>query len=156
MPTRPPTICRHAGCPALVHDGSGYCALHAVDKGMVRARYDQGTRRNDPALAEASRIRSSADWQQTRNLFKARHPLCCDPLRLHINVPTPTREVHHIIGLSQRPDLAFDEGNLAPLCARCHARIEAMQSIGEDTRHLFAGKESLVHLRALQNAMSSK
>ena len=137
MPTKPPTPCRHPGCPQLVHDGSGFCALHAADKGMVQSRYDQTTRRNDPALAMAKKIRDSANWQKVRALHRQLQPLCCDPLRLHPGIPQPNQNSHHIIPLGEAPDLAYDLGNLGPTCTRCHQALEARERAGKSTRMLF-------------------
>ena len=137
MPTQPPSPCRHPGCPSLVWDHSGYCALHQSDKRISARAYDAGTRRNDPALALAARIRNSVQWQKVRALHKAQCPLCCDPFKVHVLLPRPNQQSHHIMSLIERPDLAYDMTNLAPLCTACHGRVEGMERKGEETRHLF-------------------
>ena len=138
MPSRPPTLCRHPGCPALVHDGSGLCAAHQGDRRAAGRRYDAVTRKNTPALAAAAKLRNSAAWQQTRDLIRAKHPFCCDPLGQHPGFPIPTAQIHHIEPLATRPDLAYEETNLAPVCVACHAEIEAMERRGDATGYLFA------------------
>lgn len=64
-------------------------------------------------------------------------PLCCDPFRAHPDDPQPNQNSHHIEPLTERPDLAFDFANLAPLCTACHARIERMERAGVETQRLF-------------------
>jgi 5-methylcytosine-specific restriction endonuclease McrA len=104
---------------------------------QAKAEYDAGTRRDDPRLAEAARIRSSSRWQRFRNWFKARHPLCCDPFGEHGDTPVPVAQVHHVASLAERPELACDEGNCRSLCTRCHARVERMERDGQSSRALF-------------------
>ena len=113
---------------------------------LTRGRRDAGLeyerrRRADPGLRQAQRIRNSARWQRFRNWFKRRHPLCCDPFGWHREdgVTVPTAQVHHITSLAARPDLACVESNCAPLCSRCHAKVEAMERAGKATRQLFEG-----------------
>jgi 5-methylcytosine-specific restriction endonuclease McrA len=100
-------------------------------------RAAQARRNEDPVQREASRLRNSAAWQRTRELLKAEKPFCCDPLKVHGSVPAWTEEVHHIIPLAERPDLAFEAANLACVCRACHARVDAMERRGEPTAHLF-------------------
>ena len=99
-------------------------------------------RRADPALRQAQRIRNSARWQRFRNWFKRGHPLCCDPFGRHADdgVVVATAHAHHITSLTARPDLACVASNCAPLCSRCHAKVEAMERAGKATRHLFNGR----------------
>lgn len=82
----------------------------------------------DPRLAEAKRIRSTAQWQKVRAAQLAAHPLCADPFGYHTDRPLPARQVHHVKPLIERPDLAFDASNLASLCVACHAQIEALSN----------------------------
>ncbi|MEX0653700.1 MAG: HNH endonuclease signature motif containing protein [Phycisphaeraceae bacterium] len=103
---------------------------------QARREYERH-RANDPALAESKRIRNSSRWQRFRDWFKSRHPLCCNPLALHPDEPRPTAQAHHIIPLRKRPDLAFTESNIGPLCTKCHGAIEARERAGEDTAALF-------------------
>ena len=91
--------------------------------------YDQTQRRQDPALALAKQIRSSTRWRRVRARVLSRDPLCRDPFGVHAatgRVAT-TVEVDHIVGLRERPELAFDETNLQGLCAPCHARKSALE-----------------------------
>lgn len=70
-------------------------------------------RSRDPALARARAIRSSARWQKFRRMFLARHPLCQDPLEVHKRSGSASAavDVHHVIPLASRPDLALDPEN---------------------------------------------
>lgn len=134
MPTKPFQPCRQPGCAALVP--RGYCDAHA--KAAPKRAYDQTTRRNDPALAEAARIRNSSLWQQVRAMHRAQHPLCCDPFKEHGRFPVPMTQVHHIQGVAVAPHLAYDPSNLASLCDGCHHRIEALERAGKGTAEHFA------------------
>jgi len=99
--------------------------------------YDATTRRDDPALALAASLRSGARWQRLRLWFRQRNPLCRDPFGFHAGRPTPASQVHHIIGLTEAPQLAFKADNLASLCQRCHAQVEALERAGKPTAGLF-------------------
>jgi 5-methylcytosine-specific restriction protein A len=83
----------------------------------------EARRRADPALALANKLRSSARWKKVRALHLAREPLCQDCAE-H-GVAEPAAQVHHMIPVAERPDLAFDRENLRSLCTTCHARREA-------------------------------
>lgn len=133
MPSNPLRPCRAPGCSALVT--SGYCAAHA--RQSPRSCYDATKRRDDPTLANAARIRSSATWQRVRRQILAAHPFCADPFGRHRALRGFARDVHHIKPLAERPDLAFEPTNLAPLCTACHRRIEAMERAGRPTAQLF-------------------
>lgn len=140
MPTAPAKPCRHPGCPALIRAGSGaYCDQHKRSSG--KAVYDQTRRRDDPALALNARIRSTAAYQRHRAVFRARNPLCCDPLGYHRGFPEPMAHMHHVIPMAERPDLALDSDNCRALCVRCHAEIERRERAGERTAGLF-GREA--------------
>lgn len=59
-------------------------------------------------------------WEQFRTRFLSCNPLCVDCEdngRVAI-----ANEVHHVIKVSQRPDLMYDEGNCLPLCESCHSK----------------------------------
>jgi 5-methylcytosine-specific restriction endonuclease McrA len=141
MPSAPSYPCRHPGCAALVDDRTGYCAKHQGDVGSARQRYEQTTRRNDPALAWAAGVRSSVRWQKVRTIHKAIEPLCCDPFGEHRNDPYLNEESHHIIPLvtcySTFQELAYTLSNLAGLCVPCHARVGALERKGKPTAQLF-------------------
>lgn len=133
-----PKPCRHPGCAALVANAR-FCVAHARPS-QAKAEYDAGHRRDDPRLAEAARIRSSARWQRFRDWFRARHPLCCDPFGVHGELSVAVAQVHHVEPLAERPDLACDESNCRPLCTRCHSRVERIERSGESTRALFVAQ----------------
>ena len=140
MPSRPLVPCRHPGCSALLPN-PGYCQAHRHE--TAKTVYDQTTRKDDPRLAEAARIRSGAHWRHTfQPWFKARHPLCCDPFDDHRGRAEPTAQVHHVLPLVDRPDLAYDEANCRPLCTGCHAKVERMERAGQPTAKLFVTEKA--------------
>jgi len=82
-------------------------------------------RQADPRQALADRLRTSTRWRRLRAAKLARDPLCHDCLE-H-GVTTAAQQVHHLVGVVERPDLAFDMENLMSLCTTCHARREAVE-----------------------------
>lgn len=135
MPTKPLVPCRATGCPALV--SHGYCEQHRHLVCQTHRTYDHGKRRLDASLAQAAQLRTSTQWRKVRTLHKGRYPLCCDPFGEHIHLPAYNQQSHHILPLATHPHLAFDLTNLAPLCTRCHSRVEQMERSGISTQHLF-------------------
>ena len=119
--------CKYPGCRALL-DKSGYCDAHIASAPNHRRDYDQGRRRNDPALRQAAAIRNSARWKRVQRLKLLTDPLCEDPHGDHArrNTTETATQVHHVKGLATHPELAFEFGNLMSLCAPCHAKAEAM------------------------------
>jgi hypothetical protein len=115
-----------------------YCTRHEGQQQTRHARYDSTQRQDNPALAEAARIRSGVTWQKVRRIHRSLEPLCCDPFADHPDEPRPNQNSHHIESLADRPDLAFDLENLAPTCTACHGKVERMQRAGQATRRLFA------------------
>ena len=89
----------------------------------------EARRRQDPALAEAQRLRGSMRWRKVRALKLKNDPLCEDCAE-H-GVVTPATQVHHMQGLATHPELAFTMSNLRSLCTTCHARREARERSGE-------------------------
>ena len=80
----------------------------------------EAKRRQDPALAEAARLRSSARWRRLRKMKLARNPLC-EECSKH-GVVEPATQVDHIVPIVERRDLAFDLENLQSLCTVCHGK----------------------------------
>jgi 5-methylcytosine-specific restriction endonuclease McrA len=119
------TPCHYPGCPALLNKG-GYCQAHAASKPKRHTIYNKHVRSKDPALANAHKIRKSRAWERVRRLQLADHPLCADPFGMHsrCDLTETATQVHHIIGLVERPDLWNTQTNLQSLCTACHARIE--------------------------------
>lgn len=74
---------------------------------------------------DAVKIRSSTEWQRTREQAKKLMPTCCDPLGLHKGVIVPTEEIHHIIPIMVDASKAHEMNNLAGLCKDCHRKVES-------------------------------
>ena len=70
--------------------------------------------------ASAARRGYDQRWQRVRLYHLLTHPLCEDcNERGRLTLAT---QVHHVVKLSERPDLRFDHDNLLSLCSRCHSR----------------------------------
>ena len=141
MPSKPPSPCLHPGCRLLVLAGA-YCDLHRSARRLQQSRTYSATRsekqQSNSELATAQTVRNSARWQTVRDVIRAKHPVCCDPFNRHSNEsPQLTTQIHHIEPIGKRPELAFEDSNLAPLCDSCHASSEALERRGKRTRAWF-------------------
>lgn len=61
-------------------------------------------------------------WDAFARAFRQQHPLCENCL--NEGRTTPATEVHHIVKVSVRPDLVFEERNLMAVCRPCHEVVE--------------------------------
>ena len=86
----------------------------------------------------AKKAQHSKAWQDLRNNFIRKNPLCYNPFGAHDDL-TPGMEVHHIIPISLAPQLLMDTKNLAVLCRRCHKTADMLELRGLDTRGFFNG-----------------
>ncbi len=64
------------------------------------------------------RFYAGARWRKLRRSYLAANPLCAE-CRRHGRV-TPAEHVHHVLERKDRPDLAYEWGNLEALCPSCH------------------------------------
>jgi 5-methylcytosine-specific restriction enzyme A len=73
---------------------------------------------SQPFRIEARSFYNGQRWRDLRVSFLLRSPLCvrCQGQ----GVSTLATVVDHIQERRDRPDLAYDESNLQPLCASCH------------------------------------
>jgi 5-methylcytosine-specific restriction protein A len=112
MPARPLQLCRQHGCRTLTRNRAGRCDEHQ------REQTREGNKAGDPDRREAVRFYGSVRWKKLRLWVLQMHPLCVackseGTLR-------PATVVDHIKPRSERPDLAYDQDNLQPLCKTCH------------------------------------
>jgi 5-methylcytosine-specific restriction protein A len=110
MPHHAKHPCRAPGCAELTAER--YCERHRRE---VAQRYEKYQRGYSP------RVRYGRAWEKIRNAYVERHPLCEDCRRR--GRLTPTREVHHIVPLSDGGTHAW--ANLRALCKPCHSAITA-------------------------------
>ena len=82
-------------------------------------------RPRDPSVRnpEVAKVHGSARWQRLRASVIRAGALCVECERMG-DVVAAT-QVHHIQPIRTHPELAYERANLMPLCASCHARIEA-------------------------------
>jgi len=76
----------------------------------------------DPALLK---LYSRVQWRKFRAMIKRERVLCerCRAEGRYVE----GAEVHHKVDPRERPDLAFDPGNVELLCKACHSRETASQ-----------------------------
>ena len=82
----------------------------------------------------------SAAWKRVRAVALQRDggmcQDCMDRLRAGYGIkPNRAQMVHHIIPLSERPDLALNLSNLRSLCSECHNKVhpERRQTKAKET-----------------------
>lgn len=85
---------------------------------------------------KAEQIRSTYAWQKKREDIKERdHHLCVYSLA-HGRIVYEDLEVHHIIPLEERPDLAFEDSNLITLSEEVHELAECGEIDREELMEL--------------------
>ena len=109
MPTAAARPCRHAGCSALVRDGSGFCAAHQSDKRINRF--------GDDRRGTATERGYGASWAKLRVRIMRRDAGLCQPC-LHAGRVTAAKQVDHIIPKTEGGTDA--ENNLQAICTACH------------------------------------
>ena len=73
---------------------------------------------------EAEWIRNTYRWQKTREKIKDRDYYLCAYCLAHGKITYSELEVHHIVPIEERPDLAYEEDNLITLCEKDHEAAE--------------------------------
>lgn len=107
MPSKPLKPCKSSGCPELVQ--SGYCDKHKKNN------YEYDKKRGT-----ANQRGYTYRWQQYRELFLKKNPICveCEEEELI----TPSTTVDHIVPHKGDHKLFWDSKNHQGLCKRHHDR----------------------------------
>lgn len=113
MTLKPKRPCRRAGCPNTTHDG--FCPEHQAE------RY----RQQDRQRGEHHAIYSTKRWKRLRQMKLRADPLC----ELDEGCRRLAVEVHHREDVADRPDLAYEWGNLCSACKSCHSAETARQHL---------------------------
>lgn len=103
-----PKPCTHPSCGVLVHDGSRRCPKHAKQQRQA----------TDAQRGTSSERGYSYAWQQAREGFLRKHPLCAKHEKRGEVVAATV--VDHIKPHRGDKDLFWDRTNWQPLCKRCH------------------------------------
>ena len=106
MPSKAPRPCRRVGCPELVTNKEGLCALHLSE---ANAEYNAQRRPRHHILYGSLR------WKRMRVAHLTENPFCarCGGF---------ATLAHHKIEHKGDARLFYDAGNLESLCAMCHNR----------------------------------
>lgn len=80
----------------------------------------------------------SPEWERKRIVILKRDNYLCRECGRYGKV-TPANVVHHVIPLSERPDLRLDNRNLISLCEECHNKMHnkldnTLSKLGEEWR----------------------
>ena len=88
-------------------------------------RYD-ASRKDDPGLAVAVKIRNSVRWKALSRSYRREQPACQDPFGAHRKrgEVVSAAGVHHRVSIQDDPELAFERTNLMSLCAQCHVLLD--------------------------------
>ena len=108
MPSKPLRPCKHAGCPNLTRDASGYCDDH-IEEYRQRDHYRKNSRQRG----------YDSQWERFRIQYLRKHPLCVDSLAEGKYVPAT--EIHHKQKLRDYPELKYEESNLMALSHNKHS-----------------------------------
>jgi len=81
-----------------------------------RAQYDQERR------PERHAFYSTALWQKTRKMKLAEQPIC------EVCNNALATQVHHLVPIESRMDLALTMTNLQSICQSCHSSITAKEN----------------------------
>jgi 5-methylcytosine-specific restriction protein A len=101
MPGRPPKPCAYQGCPQLTQER--FCSTHQSFK----------RRQRDSQRPNSSRRGYGYRWQQAREAFLRRHPLCV--MCLEENRYEPATVVDHVVPHRGDVELFWDRDNWQPL-----------------------------------------
>ena len=111
-------ICREPGCDALIRVSETYCDRHRrPERKPEREPFENAVRYNTVHYR-------TARWRNLRRRVLAETPHC---VRCGISKDDATLEVHHVKPPRGDEGLFFDEGNLVPVCRRCHGAITARE-----------------------------
>lgn len=109
MPSAAARPCRHKGCGALVHDGSGYCGAHQGDRKIGKFADERRGSRHERGYG--------SEWEKTRKRILSRDKGLCQPcLREHRY--RPAKQVDHVVPKFEGGSDADD--NLQAICKSCH------------------------------------
>lgn len=122
MPVSAPRPCRHPGCRALIHDGSGFCAEHLA----VRRRESDRRRLSDDEVRKIRAWYKKPIWFARRgDCLKASRFCCATP-----GCVNRATDVDHITAHRGNWDLFISRENLQALCKPCHSRKTASEDGG--------------------------
>ena len=90
--------------------------LQSHSQRMAKQRGPAEQKQYDKDRGSASKRGYDRAWQRLRKWFLNRYPLCQET-----DCQAAAAEVHHVIPISERPDLRLDQANLMSLCKSCHS-----------------------------------
>ena len=118
--------CSETGCGQIVESPARYCEKHQRDNAHTRQRKQFDKERAD---SPHRRMYGTARWKRLRQMKWAANPFCesgviCDPH--NTGRRAPATDIHHRLGVQERPDLMWDFNNLESLCHACHSHFTAL------------------------------
>ena len=125
MARLPGRACRWPGCPEIVYGKHTYCEAHRAevkrDRDERRKKHDKDY---DNKRASARERGYDTKWDKFRAWFLQQpgNQYCKRCLELD-DALVLAEVVHHIIPISERPDLRLVPDNCQPLCYQCHTEV---------------------------------
>lgn len=117
MPNAAAKPCRHAGCAALVRDGSGYCERHQSERSIGKFADERRGSRHERGYG--------TEWDKKRKSILRRDKGLCQPC-LKTGRPKPAKQVDHITNKAEAQLKGWtqaqidDDSNLQSICNECH------------------------------------
>lgn len=112
-----------------------YCGrIHAGACSQKQARIKEAT--------ELTKLRTCRRWDQVRQGVYCRDHNLCRACWESGRLTVDGLEAHHIIPLSERPDLAYDPDNIITLCTRHHKAADRGE-IDRRTLHRLASEAEI-------------
>lgn len=113
----PGRACRWLRCPEITRDPSGYCLEH---RARARRPYDRAL---DEKRGSARERGYDTKWDKFREWFMQQpgNQYCHRCFKQGEIVKAEV--VHHIIPVSERPDLRLVSSNCQSLCRECHEKV---------------------------------
>jgi 5-methylcytosine-specific restriction protein A len=110
-----------------VNSPARYCVLHVEENTITRQRREFDRKR---AGDEHRKLYGTARWKRLRMMKLQANPFCeigiiCDP-QPKTGIRARATDVHHLQGIVEQPELAFEWSNLQSACHACHAHVTAL------------------------------
>ena len=99
------------------------CVCGRVVKGRCES-CSSAKRTSNDGYRPNSHERYGSAWNKVAANYRAKHPLC-QPCMADGRT-TAAKDVHHIVKVSDRPELVYDEDNLLSVCRACHKRLDSV------------------------------
>lgn len=99
-------------------------------------------------LQVASKIRNRKEWLIVREKVLHRDGYICRWCKHNGITRTINIQVHHIVKITKRYDLAYNEDNLISLCAKCHSLFDRDKLLIDENGKILNKEKTLKEILA--------